>query len=151
MRAKPSTIVKYFGFWPPYLASGISVKEFDLDKGFVVSQLKPSAWNSNAFGTLYGGSLYSMCDPFYLFILAHKIGTDYYVWDVEANIKFVKAIKGKVTARFEISDEQVNQIIEEAKSGEKVLPVFSTHILDSEGNTIAEVKKTLYVKLKNKN
>ena len=79
MKISPITTMKYFKFWPPFLSSGISVKEFNLDKGYVVSQMKLSPWNSNAFGTMYGGSLYSMCDPFYVFILSHNLGRDYYI------------------------------------------------------------------------
>jgi len=42
--------MKLFKYWPPFLASGIPIKEFDLDKGHVVSKLKLSKWNGNAFG-----------------------------------------------------------------------------------------------------
>lgn len=140
--------MRFFKYWPPYLASGISVKDFDLDKGYAVSQMKISSWNSNAFGTMFGGSLYSMCDPFYVFILAHKLGTAYYIWDIESNIKFLKATKKPVHARFEVTDDIVSDIKQQAESGEKVTPVFHTKVVDSDGLLIAEVKKTLYVKLK---
>ncbi len=142
--------MRFFKYWPPYFASGISVKDFDLDIGYVVSQMKRSFWNSNAFGTMYGGSLYSMCDPFYVFLLMHKLGRDYYIWDIESNIKFLKATKDTVTARFDISESQLAEIREKTASGEKYTPVYRTEILWSEGQEIAEVEKTLYVKLKPK-
>lgn len=148
MKLKPETVVKYFGLWPPFLAAGISVKDFDLDKGYVVSQMKISPWNANAFGTMYGGSLYSMCDPFYVFILAHKLGRDYYIWDIESNIKFLKATKQPVSARFEVTEDQIEEIKRVAITGEKVTPLFETTIQDSSGKVVATVKKTLYVKAK---
>lgn len=150
MKISARTVMKYFRYWPPFFASGISVKEFDLDRGYVVSQMKLSKWNSNAFGTMYGGSLYSMCDPFYVFILAHKLGRGYYIWDLEANIKFRKATRDPVTAHFEISDHEIDQIKHKADAGEKVTPVFHTKVVDRDGNVIAEVTKTLYVKAKKK-
>ena len=140
--------MKLFKYWPPFLASGISVKEFDLDQGYVVSQMKISRWNSNAFGTMYGGSLYSMCDPFYIFILAHKLGKGYYIWDIESNIKFLKATKDPVHARFEITEQEFSEIKTKADTGEKVTPVFKSKIFNTRGDLIAEVKKTLYVKAK---
>ena len=140
--------MKYFKYWPPYLSCGISVKEFDLDKGYVVSQMKISKWNKNVYGTMYGGSLYSMCDPFYVFIIAHKIGRDYYIWDIESNIKFLKATAETVTAKFEISEEEVQSIKARADKGEKVTPVFRTQIIDSKGLVVADVTKTVYVKAK---
>ena len=145
-----NTIMKYFKYWPPFLSSGISVKDFDLDKGYVVSQMKISKWNANVFGTMYGGSLYSMCDPFYVFILSHNLGRGYYIWDVESNIKFLKATKQPVTARFEISHRELANIKLKADAGEKVTPIFTTQIIDSDDQVIAEVKKTLYIKAKKK-
>ena len=148
MKISPHTTVKYFKYWPPFLASGISVKDFDLDKGYVISQLKNSKWNSNAFGTMYGGSLYSMCDPFYVFILAHKLGSKYYIWDIESNIKFLKATKDTVSARFKITDSEIEDIKTQAESGDKVTPQFKTQIIDPHGVVVAEVEKKLYIKMK---
>ena len=150
MRLSPKTVMKYFKYWPPYLASGISVKEFDLDEGYVVSQMKLSPWNANFFGTMFGGSLYSMCDPFYVFILAHQLGRDYYIWDIESNIKFLKATKKKVFARFEVTKSELLEIKSKADSGEKVHQVFETRIVDEEGVIIADLKKVIYIKAKKK-
>ena len=70
MTLSTETIMKLFKYWPPYLAAGISVREYDFKRGYIVSQMKISSWNKNYFGTMFGGSLYSMCDPFMcLFLL----------------------------------------------------------------------------------
>lgn len=145
---KPTTVMKWFKYWPPFLSSGISVKEFNLDEGYVISQLKPSPWNVNYFKTLYGGSLFSMCDPFYVFILAHKLGKKYYIWDLKAEISFIKATRKKVTSKFSITQAEVDEIIQKAEGGQRVEPVFTAQIIDTDGQLIAEVKKTLYVKKK---
>jgi acyl-coenzyme A thioesterase PaaI-like protein len=128
--------------------AAVSIKDFNLDDGYVESQLKVRPTNKNYFGTHFGGSLYSMCDPWYVFILAHKIGKEYIIWDVEASIKFKKAVKDPVTARFEISDEQAKAICDEAQSGETVLPEFKTTVQTKDGTVVAEVFKKLYVKKK---
>jgi hypothetical protein len=39
---------------------------------------------------LYGGSLYSMTDPFYMPMLISNLGSDYVVWDKAAHIRFRK-------------------------------------------------------------
>ena len=145
---RPSTVLKWFKYWPPFLSSGISVKEFDLDKGYVMSQLKPSRWNVNYYKTLYGGSLFSMCDPFYLFILAHQVGRGYYIWDLKSEITFLKATKKVVTAKFQVDQEKLKEIRHLAESGGRVEPVFKTQVIDSDGVVVAEVIKTLYVKKK---
>lgn len=148
MRLSPDRVIQLISYWPPYLATGVSIKDFNLDRGYIVSQLKLNLFNKNYFGTHFGGSLYSMCDPFYVFILAHKMGRDYIIWDVEASVRFKKAVSVPVTARFEISDERVLEIKEQCESGEKILPEFTTKVVDEEGNVIAEIYKKLYVKKK---
>ena len=141
-------ILRLFKYWPPYLAAGISVRDFNLEKGFIVSQMKISKWNQNYFGTFFGGSLYAMCDPFYVFLLVEKLGKDYIVWDVEAGIKFRKATRQTVHARFEITASQVEAIKLSADNGKTVTPEFETHIYDELGVLIADVTKKLYVKRK---
>lgn len=148
-KLSPNRVMKLFKYWPPFFISGISVKEFDLDKGYVVSQMKLSKWNSNYFGTHYGGSLYSMCDPFYVFILSHKLGRDYYIWDFKAEIDFLKATKNLIYAKFSIDEEQMQKIKRAAATGKKILPDFSSEIIDStNGDVIARVKKVIYIKKK---
>lgn len=135
-----------FGLWPPFLLSGISVKEHDLDNGIIVSQLKTHWWNANYFGTHFGGSLQAMCDPFYVMILFHGLGTGYYLWDKETTIKFIKATKLPVTAKFEIPPSDMAAIKAKAETGEKVEPEYCTQIIDPEGEVVAKVRKKLYIK-----
>ena len=148
MKMKPSTIMRLISWWPPYLFAGIRVKEYNEAESYVITQAKLSWWNSNAFRTHFGGTLFAMCDPFYVFLLAHHLGRDYYIWDLASTIEFKKATKAPVTAKFQISPEQVEAIRQDAESGEKVTPVFQVEVLDREGTVIASVEKTLYVKRK---
>ena len=85
--------LRIISYWPPFLAAGISVKEYDLEKGYIVSKLKRTPFNGNAFGTHFGGSLYAMCDPWYVFLAIHSLGKKYIVWDIEAQIKYKRATK----------------------------------------------------------
>ena len=39
-------------------------------------EMKLRIWNQNYVGTHYGGSLYSMADPFYMLMLMHNLGRD---------------------------------------------------------------------------
>jgi len=73
----------------------------------MVVQMKKRRYNSNAFGTHFGGSLYAMCDPHYVLLLVALLGPDYMIWDKAATIEFLKPGRGTVTAVFEWSEEQV--------------------------------------------
>lgn len=141
--------MRLISFWPPYLASGISVNKFDLENSFVRIRLKTSRFNANLFGTHFGGSLYSMCDPWFVFLVINKLGRDYIVWDIAANIEFVKATKKPVFAEFKIEPEDYEKIKEATLDGSIYKPVFTTRVY-SEGETVANITKTIYVKKKRK-
>ena len=136
--------------WPPYLGAGISVKAINEDFTVMETQLKQRWWNLNYVGTHYGGSIYSMCDPFYMFIAVVNLGKDYIVWDKAFKMKYVKPGLGTLTARFEISKAQLAVLRQQAETGEKVVPWFTTEVLDEQGEVIAVLEKQLYIKKKDR-
>ena len=80
--------------------------------------MKLRFWNRNYVGTHYGGSLYSMADPFYMLMLMENLGRDYIVWDKAASIRFRKPGKGRVKAEFRLTDAQLDDIREKAPAQE---------------------------------
>jgi hypothetical protein len=143
---------RYFGIllnvWPPFLGAGIRVKRFQPDWKAIEVEMKLRRWNSNYVGTHYGGSLYSMADPFYMLMLIENLGSDYIVWDKSATIRFKKPGKGKVTAAFRLADEQLEQIREALKREEKIDRIFTVEIKDESGAVVAEIEKQLHVRKK---
>jgi len=133
--------------YPPFLGAGIQVKRISEDMRTIEVHMPLRFWNRNYVGTHFGGSLYSMCDPFFMLILANHLGPDYIVWDKAATIRFKKPGKGLVKATFNIPEERVNEIRALAEAG-KVEPQFQSQVTDAEGNVIAEVDKVLYVRKK---
>jgi acyl-coenzyme A thioesterase PaaI-like protein len=105
-------------------------------------------WNKNALGTHFGGSLYSMCDPFYVLLLIRRLGKEYIVWDKAASIDFLRPGRGTVRASFRLADETVRDIKERADRGEKVEPLLNVDVVDEAGEVVARVTKRLYVKKK---
>jgi hypothetical protein len=105
-------------------------------------------YNRNYVGTHFGGSLYSMVDPFYMLMLINILGPDYIVWDKAANIRFKKPGKGVMKATFELTEEKIAEIRAAAETQPKVEPQFQVIIKDEEGNVVAEVDKLLYVRKK---
>ena len=133
-------------FWPPYAGAGIRVRTSPDLRTFEV-RMKLRRWNRNYVSTHFGGSLYSMCDPFFMLILAQALGRGYIVWDKAATIRFRRPGKGTVRAAFHIPEERVEEIRASADRGEKVEPVFTVEVLDEQGEVVAEVEKLLYVRL----
>ena len=69
--------------------SGIRVKVIAKDWRYIEVELRLSWWNRNAVGTMFGGSLYAMTDPFYPLMLQQNLGPGYLVWDKSAQIEFI--------------------------------------------------------------
>lgn len=135
--------------WPPFLGAGIRVRRLQSDWKEIDVEMKLRFWNSNFVGTHYGGSLYSMTDPFYMLMLIHNLGRDYIVWDKSASIRFRKPGKGKMVAQFRLSDEQIDAIRRDLQTQPKIEPTFLVEIRDDSGVVIAEVQKVLHVRKKN--
>jgi acyl-coenzyme A thioesterase PaaI-like protein len=135
-------------FYPPYLGAGVRVTHIAEDFLSIEVEMPLRFYNRNYVGTHFGGSLYSMCDPFYMLMLIELLGPDYIVWDKAASIRFRRPGKGLVRARFEIAPEKLAEIRAAADANGKVEPEFQVEVKDREGNVIAEVHKLLYVRRK---
>lgn len=142
-------LIRLINFYPPYLGAGIRVRGGADLRRFEVS-MRLSILNRNYVKTHFGGSLYSMCDPFFMLILIQALGKDFIVWDKAASIRFRRPGLGRVRAVFEISDERIDEIRRDALALGKVEPVFQVEVVDEAGEVVAEVEKLLYVRSRGK-
>ena len=134
--------------WPPFLGAGITVEHIAKDFRQAKVRLKHGLLNRNIIGVHFGGSLFAMTDPFFMMMVSQNIGKGYIVWDQAAKIEFLKPGKGKVHANFEITQAQIDDIINSAQSGDKVLKDFVVDVKDREDDVVARITKTLYIRKK---
>jgi hypothetical protein len=85
-----------------------------------------------------------------MMMVSQNLGKGYVIWDQAAKIEFLKPGKGKVHASFEITQEQLDDIIGSAESGNKVLKDFVVDVKDQENDVVARITKTLYIRKKMK-
>jgi hypothetical protein len=138
----------FMNVWPPFLGAGIRVTRLQPDWRAVEVEMKLRFWNANFVGTHYGGSLYSMTDPFYMLMLIENLGRDYIVWDKSASIRFRKPGKGKMVASFRLTEEQIESIRQQLQTQEKAEPTFVVQVTDESGEVVAEVQKLLHIRKK---
>ena len=112
-------------------------------------EMKLTWWNRNYVGTHYGGSLYSMCDPFMMLMLIERLDRNYIVWDKSAQIKFKKPGRGTVRATFQLPDKEIERIKKALETQNKIEPTYLIEIKDSQNEVIAEVEKVIYIRNKN--
>lgn len=134
--------------WPPMLFAGIRIKVLNSDYSYARVELRLKSWNKNAVGTHFGGSLYSMTDPFYMLMFKARLGNQYYVWDKSADIDYLKPGKGVITAEFAITDAMMAEVKQQTESGEKYLPSFPVYLKDQQGDLVAVVNRTMYIRRK---
>ena len=137
-----------FRLWPPFRGMGIRVKEIAPDFRRVVVEIRQQVLNRNWVGTHFGGSMFTMADPFHMIMMMQVLGRDYVVWDKAGSIRFLKPGRGTLTARFEVTQAMVDEVVARTAAGDKFEPTYSVDVVNAEGETVARVEKTLHIRRK---
>lgn len=140
--------MKLINWWPPMLGTGISLKKVSKDFRTFEVIMKLRWYNRNLVGIHYGGSLYSMCDPWYMFILMANLGKDYVVLDKAAAIRYMKPGKGTLKCTFHITEQQLREIRKELDLVGKKDFTFLCEVKNETGEVVTEVEKVVYVRKK---
>jgi acyl-coenzyme A thioesterase PaaI-like protein len=146
--SSPRGLRRALMWWPPYRGAGIKVLHIADDWSSARVRLRLGRLNRNYFGTHFGGSLYSMSDPFFALLAVNRLGRDYIVWDKAGEIEYVSPGRGDVFAEFRLTEDRLEEIRKATADGEKALPWFETVVTTAEGMVVARVRKQLYVRLK---
>ena len=137
---------RLINLWPPYWGTGICVSRISPDFKRITVTMKMRWYNKNAVGKHFGGSLFSMTDPFHMLMLMKNLGEGYRVLDKAGGIEFLKPGIGTVTAEFLLTVDTLDQIRKKTASGDKYFRDFTVTIRDERGEAVARVTKTVYVK-----
>jgi len=134
-----------FNFWPCIWCTGSTVQFIAADYREMHVSLKLNIRTRNKVGTVFGGSIYSSVDPYYMLMLMQILGKDYVVWDKAASVKFIKPIVKKVKCRFLIQDELVEEVKQKvALQGEYTFELPLKYE-DENGTVYAAFTKTIYI------
>jgi acyl-coenzyme A thioesterase PaaI-like protein len=144
----PRTMRWLFRLWPPFRAMGIRVREIAPDFRRVVVELSEKTFNRNWVGTHFGGSMFAMADPFHMIMMMQCLGRDYVVWDKAGSIRFLKPGRGTLTARFELTQQMLDEARARTAGGEKFEPTYTVDVVNAEGEAVARVEKTLHIRKK---
>jgi hypothetical protein len=90
----------------------------------------------------------SMTDPIYSLMLMGILREQYYVWDKEASIDFIKPGFSDLRAEFVISQDMLEDILNSTQTGEKCFPEFVSHIQNDKGEIVSTIQRKLYIRKK---
>lgn len=140
------TVRRLINLWPPFLFAGIRMVSMSDDCRRAEAELRLRWWNRNAVGTMFGGSLFAMTDPFYPLMLQFNLGPGYIVWMKSASIEFLSPGRTVARARFLLSPETLDEIRAGTVLGKKCEPIFYVDIRDPQDKLIGKVSLTLHVR-----
>jgi acyl-coenzyme A thioesterase PaaI-like protein len=146
LRFPPGMLRLGMNLWPPFVGAGIHVLSIAPDYRRVSVRLRLGLLNRNYFGTQYGGSLFSMTDPFYALMLLHNLPRGYLVWDRAARIDFKTPGRGDVFADFALDAARIAEVLAATADGAKYEPTWPVDVVDAAGTVVATVEKTLYIR-----
>ena len=144
----PAALRKRINTYPPYAGAGIEVTHIAEDASEIRVQMALTDQNRSIADVHFGGSLYAMVDPHTMILLQHLLGPDYVVWDKSASIEYLRPGRGTVYATVRVTETEVAAIRSATAEGEKHLPQWTLAVVDEEGEVVASVLKTLYVRRK---
>jgi acyl-coenzyme A thioesterase PaaI-like protein len=142
----PAWMRRIFNLYPPFRGAGIRVRHVAPDFREVTVELRARLLNRNFVGSHFGGSIFAMADPFYMIMMMRNLGRDYVVWDKAGSIRFLKPAFGTLTARFELTQDAVEEAIRRTADGSRHEPTFAVEITDGRGVAVATVEKTLHIR-----
>ncbi len=148
--SKFASVLRKINWYPPFLGMGIKVRSFRDDFSRFEVELRNRWYNRNLFGTHFGGSMFAMTDPFFVFILATNLGDDYIVWDKAASIQFLIPAKGTILAVFELTQAEIADIKQQVDELGKKTFHFEVLLHDEQQQVVARVQKEVYVRAKSR-
>ncbi len=135
-----------FNLAPVYRGTGARVTYIDAEFLEVRVRL-PLSWRTrNYVGTIFGGSMYAAVDPFFMFMLIHRLGPGYVVWDKAASIRFRRPGRGALTATLRLDPGELDAIRAALAEAPRVNRTYRVDLVDGDGVVHAEIEKVVHVR-----
>lgn len=132
-------------WYPMFFGTGGKILFWSGDWREVHLRLRRNIWTYNYVGTIFGGSLFSASDPFYMLMLLRVLGRQYVVWDKSASIRFRKPGRTTLYMRYELDEAVLEGIRSEVAANGQAERTFRLQWLDKNGVVHAEIERLCYI------
>lgn len=129
---------------PMFTGTGGKVMFISSDWREVHIRLKLNHRTKNYVGTIFGGSMFSASDPFYMLMVLHVLGPQFVVWDKAASIRYKKPAKKPLYLKCELTDETIELFKTNIAANGKFEFNFELEWKDEEGNVASSLTRTVY-------
>ncbi|APC91577.1 MULTISPECIES: PaaI family thioesterase [Francisella] len=138
-------LIKRFNELPAFVVTGGEIVFVSDDFLEVHLKFNLTENTKNYHGTGFGGAIYSSLDPIYPLQLCNILGDGYVVWDLSANIDYLKPITKHVYARFLLSQQTITKIKQDVITKNKSVISLPVCYEDTDNNIYAKANKTIYI------
>ena len=135
----------FINWYPMYFGTGGKILFWAADSSEVHLRLRLNIWTYNYVGTIFGGSLFSAADPFYMLMWIRSLGSNYVVWDKSASIRFKKPGKTALFAKLQITETDFKEIKDAVAQSGETTRTFVIQWKDKDEVVHAEIERLCYI------
>ncbi len=132
--------------YPAYRGTGGRVTFIANDWSQMRVKLRLNWRTRNYVGTIFGGSIYGCIDPMFMFMLIHRLGPAYTVWDKGAEVRFRRPGRGTLYAVCRMPDAEITEVKRLLELAEKMDRKYIVDLVDADGQVHATVEKVVNVR-----
>ena len=135
--------------YPPLLFQRIWVKKFHPGFRGADIRVSKSLLNKNYNGSIFGGTIYAATDPFFAILfdqLLQREGFQVRVWLKSASIQYLKPGRTALYFSVYITDDMLNDAVEQLNSKGKFIKAYPIEITDKSGEVCATVMNEVYIR-----
>lgn len=133
--------------FPPLFFNRILLKHISSDYREINVILKKSIFNINYYKSIYGGSIFSACDPYFPIMYYHIFkNRKLIVWVKSAEINYIKPAYSSLKLNFKIQDSQIKEIEQALFKNGKHEIINEVKAINLENVICAEAKITVYLR-----
>tara|TARA_B100001758_G_C18417002_1_gene621090 strand:+ start:12762 stop:13184 length:423 start_codon:yes stop_codon:yes gene_type:complete len=135
--------------YPPLLFNRIILKEISDDYMQMRVVLRRTFFNINFHKTIFGGSIFSACDPYFPTMYYHiflRKGRKLIIWLKAAEIKYLKPADSSLRLHFKIRENEVQIIEEDLNNNGKAEIWHTVKAVNKKGVICVEARMQIYLK-----
>lgn len=135
-----------FNWSPMYSRSTGKLYYVSEDMMTIKGKINKTYRNVNLMGSIFGGSIASATDPFFVFQLIYILKKEYTVWDKSSTIQFIRPAYDTIYFQFKLTEDEIINIKKNVAS-EGFINITKEILLTNKSGTIvyAKVSKTIYI------
>ena len=143
------TLQFILNIFPPLFFNRIILKKVSEDYTYMKVKIRRSILNINFHKTIFGGSIFSACDPYFptmYYNIFEQKNRKLEIWLKSANIKYKRPATTHLFLEFKISEDDIQTVESELDSNGKYEKWHKVEAINKKGIVCAEAEMLVYLR-----